>query len=71
MKQIDTTVQRDYDHEGHTYGRGDRLSLPLLDAVKLANSGVVRLGYRKGPSETSVVTPRRSRRRTKTAEAVA
>ncbi len=64
MKPIETTVQRDCDYDGHAYQRGDRLDLPLVDALRLAHSGVVRLGYRPPP-----VVPRR--RRKKAAEAQA
>jgi hypothetical protein len=70
MKPIETTVQRDYEHEGQAYGQGDRLPLPLVDALRLAKSGVVRLGYRQS-LHTTEHAPRRRRRKTKDIEAEA
>lgn len=70
MKPIDTTVQRDCEYEGRAYGQGDRLPLPVVDALRLAKGGVVRLGYRRPASEPQPEKPRR-RRKAKNAEAVA
>lgn len=58
MKPIETTVQRDCEYGGRPYGQGDRLPLPLVDALRLAKAGDVRLGYR--PSRQA---PKRRRKR--------
>lgn len=70
MKPIDTTVQRACEYDGQAYGQGDYLPLPLVDAMRLANSGDVRLGYRR-PKINASEPVKRKRGRPRKSEATA
>lgn len=63
MIRIETTVKRECEYDGHAYAEGDLLAVPLLDALRLAKGGVVRLGYRRQPVPVSEpVTRKRTRK---------
>lgn len=80
MKQVTVTAVRAFEHAGRSYGRGEAVTVPALDAATLARAGHVSLGSRPAvktralkaeasePSADGPAKPRRYRRRDLVAE---